>query len=474
MSERIFSMMTQPHVLDASILREYDIRGKVNITLREIDCYYVGRAFGTLLKRRGLKTAALGFDGRETSPLFSAAVARGLNDSGIDVENVGLGPTPMVYFAMVSRKKDAAVIVTGSHSPLSDNGIKMAYCDGPFYGDAVQGIGRLCAGADFESGQGCTTEHDIRDAYVARLVQEWRGPRPLKVAWDCGNGAAGEITRRLTALLPGEHILLYDDIDGRFPNHHPDPTVEKNMRDLATTVRTHGCDVGIGFDGDADRIGAVDAQGRFIAADLLMAVYAAEVLRDLPGATIIGDVKCSRVFFDEVTRLGGRPVMWNTGHSLIKAKAKVEKAPLAGELAGHICFSDRHDGFDDAPYCAVRLLNLISESAQGLAGLTAHLPEMQNTPEVRFAVPAARKFLIAPEIKARLQKINQPDATLTDIDGVRVTTPDGWWLIRSSNTEDLLTVRAEGFTAEGLARLTAQLEEQLALSDIASPFRAAA
>lgn len=467
-------MTAQSHVFDPTILREYDIRGKVATSLSENDCYYVGRAFGTLLKRRGGKTAALGFDGRETSPAYAAAVARGLNDCGIDVENVGLGPTPMVYFAMVARKKDAAVIVTGSHSPLSDNGIKMAYHDSPFYGDAVQEIGRLAAKGDFEVGQGGQTTHDIRDAYVDRLFAEWHGTRALKVAWDCGNGAAGEITRRLTAKLPGEHILLYDDIDGRFPNHHPDPTVEKNMRDLARVVREKGCDVGIGFDGDGDRIGAVTAQGDFIAADLIMAVYAAEVLKNNPGATIIGDVKCSRVFFDEITRLGGKPLMWNTGHSLIKAKAKAEKSPLAGELAGHICFADRHDGFDDAPYCAVRLLNLISNSSNGLAGLMSHLPRMHNTPEVRFGVSPARKFDIAPEIKARLQKINQSDVTLCDIDGVRVTTPDGWWLMRPSNTEDLLTVRAEGFTPEGLARLTAQLEEQLELSGIASPFRAAA
>ncbi len=467
-------MTQQSHVFDASILREYDIRGKVGISLSEIDCYYVGRAFGTLLARRGGKTAAVGYDGRETSPVFTAAVIRGLNDCGISVQNVGLGPTPMVYFAMVHLGTDAALVVTGSHSPLSDNGIKMAYHDSPFYGEAVQEIGRLCAAGDFVSGQAGAVDYDITDIYVARLLEEWRGGRPLKVAWDCGNGAAGEVVRRLTAQLPGTHVLLYDEIDGRFPNHHPDPTVEKNMRDLAKVVREQGCDIGIGFDGDADRIGAVDTQGNFIAADVIMAVYAAEVLKTNPGATIIGDVKCSRVFFDEITRLGGKPLMWNTGHSLIKAKAKLEKAPLAGELAGHICFADRHYGFDDAPYCAVRLLNLVSESAGGLAALTAHLPKMHNTPEVRFAVPAARKFDIAPEIKERLQKINQPDATLNDIDGVRVTTPDGWWLMRPSNTEDVLTVRAEGFTVEGLARLTAQLEDQLAQSGIASPFRLAA
>ncbi|MDP2206444.1 MAG: phosphomannomutase/phosphoglucomutase, partial [Alphaproteobacteria bacterium] len=395
---------------------------------------------------------------------------RGLTDCGLDVENIGLGPTPMVYFAMKTRGMDAAVMVTGSHSPLSYNGIKMAYSTGPFYGAMVQEIGKLATAGDFESGTGTITTADVQDIYIDRMMQDYHGTRDLSVAWDCGNGATGEIIRRLVKKLPGKHVLLFDEIDGTFPNHHPDPTVAKNLVDLQKAVRDNGCDIGIGFDGDGDRIGAVDAAGNILWADILMAVYAAEVLKTHPGAHVIADVKCSRVLFDEIERLGGKPVMWNTGHSLIKARAQELQSPLAGELAGHICFADKYYGFDDAPYCAVRLLDILSRSGKPLADLVAHLPKMENTPEVRFHVPAERKFKIAPEILARLRSENAQDVSINDIDGVRVTTPDGWWLMRASNTEDVLTIRAEGFNADGLAKLKAQLVSQLSQSGIGSPF----
>lgn len=457
--------------LHPSILREYDIRGTVGNTLNDEDCYFIGRAFGSMLRRtQDGKIAAVGYDGRESSPSFAKYVIRGLTDCGIDVENIGVGPTPMAYFAMKSRNLDAAVIITGSHSPLSYNGVKMTYKSGPFFGAMVQEIGKLCAAGDFETGKGSARQVDVQDAYVERMLQDYAGPRKLKVAWDIGNGAAGEIIRRLVRKLPGEHILLFDEIDGTFPNHHPDPTVAKNLVDLQKAVRDNGCDIGIGFDGDADRIGAVDAEGNILWADLLLAVYAAEVLKEHPGASIIADVKCSRVLFDEIARLGGKPVMWNTGHSLIKAKMQALKAPLAGELAGHICFADKYYGFDDAPYCAVRLLDILSRSGKSLAQLTAHLPRMHNTPEVRFHVRPERKFQIAPEIRERLKKERAKDIEINDIDGVRVTTPDGWWLMRPSNTEDALTIRAEGFSEEGLGRLKAQLVAQLEESGVPSPF----
>lgn len=469
-AETATASQKQTHVIHPGILREYDIRGTVGDTLREEDCYFIGRAFGTLVKRRGGKKVSVAYDGRESSPAFSANVMRGLTDCGLDVENVGLGPTPMGYFAMKTRGADAAVVVTGSHSPLSYNGIKMAYSTGPFYGAMVQEIGKLAAAGDFETGQGKVTEADVQDAYVARMMQDYQGTRDLSIAWDCGNGATGEIIRRLVKKLPGKHVLLFDDIDGTFPNHHPDPTVAKNLVDLQKAVRDNGCDIGIGFDGDGDRIGAVDAAGNILWADIIMAVYAGEVLQTHPGAYIIADVKCSRVLFDEVERLGGKPVMWNTGHSLIKARAQELQSPLAGELAGHICFADKYYGFDDAPYCAVRLLDILSRSGKTLAELVAHLPRMENTPEVRFHVPAARKFQIAPEILARLRAENAESIAINDIDGVRVTTPDGWWLMRASNTEDVLTIRAEGFDTAGLGRLKSQLVSQLAQSGIADPF----
>lgn len=458
------------HVFDPSILREYDIRGTAGGTLKERDCYFTGRAFGTMLKRRGGKTCVVGYDGRATSPSFAQNLIKGLNESGIDVENTELGPTPLFYFAMKSRGLDGAAVVTGSHSPLAYNGIKMAYGDQPFYGAMVQEIGHIAATGDFETGRGAVQIVDVQDAYVERLLKDYTGENDLTVAWDNGNGAAGELLRRLTKRLPGKHILLFDEIDGTFPNHHPDPTVAKNLVDLQRTVRDNHCDLGIGLDGDADRIGAVDESEKILWADILMAIYAAEVLKTHPHAPIIADVKSSRVLFDEIARLGGKPVMWNTGHSLIKAKMQEMKAPLAGELAGHICFGDKYYGFDDGLYCAIRLLNIISHADAPLSALIAHLPEMQNTPEIRFPVDAARKFAIAPEIKERLRVENNKDIVVNDIDGVRVTTPDGWWLIRPSNTEDLLTIRAEGFTQEGLARLKEQVDAQLAASGIRSPF----
>ncbi|MDE1153885.1 MAG: phosphomannomutase/phosphoglucomutase [Micavibrio sp.] len=459
------------HTFNTSILREYDIRGTVGETLKEADCYFIGRAFGTMLRRtQNGKSVAVGFDGRASSRPFADNVIRGLMDCGLTVEDVGVGPTPMVYFAMKSRKLDAAVVITGSHSPLSYNGVKMAYYNGPFYGAMVQEIGKLAAAGDFESGTGSVATVDVQDAYVDRMLQDYHGTKDLKVAWDMGNGAAGEIIRRLTKKLPGKHVLLFDDIDANFPNHHPDPTVAKNLVDLQKAVKDNGCDIGIGFDGDADRIGAIDENATIIWADILMAVYAAEVLKTHPGATIIADVKCSRVLFDEVARLGGKPLMWNTGHSLIKAKMLETKSPLGGELAGHICFADKYYGFDDAPYCAVRLLNILSTAGKKLSEMVAHLPKMHNTPEYRFHVPADRKFHIAPEIKTRLKAANLQDTEINDIDGVRVTTPDGWWLMRPSNTEDLLTIRAEGFTEAGLEKLKSQLVDQLSQSGIGSPF----
>ena len=463
-------MTLETHNFDPGILREYDIRGIVGSTLKEADCYFTGRAFGTELRRLGAKTVAVGFDGRKSSPAFCNEVIRGLNMCGLNVENVGLGPTPMVYFAMKSRGLDAAVVVTGSHGPVSSNGIKMALKSGPFYSQAIQNIGRLAALGDFEQGNGKTVSVDVQDAYVERLLKDYTGSKNLTVAWDNGNGAAGEIIRRLTKKLPGKHILLFDKIDATFPNHHPDPAVAGNLIDLQKAVLDNGCDAGVAFDGDADRIGVVDEKGNILWADILMTIYASEVLKTHPSTSIVADVKSSLVLFDEISRLGGKPVMGNSGHSIVKAKMLETGALLGGELAGHICFADHYYGFDDGPYCAIRLLNILSHTKKPLSSLISHLPEMHNTPEVRFQVPTARKFKIAPEIKKRLQSSNKKNVSINDTDGVRVTTPDGWWLVRASNSEDVMTVRAEGFTLEELERLKVQVIEQLKLSGIESPF----
>lgn len=444
------------------ILREYDIRGQIGKNLSATDAYAVGCAYGTYVKRNtGGTRVCLGYDGRETSPAFQDAVTAGLIAMGITVERIGLGPTPMLYFAVKHRKADAGIMITGSHNPGDYNGFKMTLQNSPVFGSAVQEIGRIAAAADYETGTGSVTDIDIQDDYVARLLQDFKG-RPMKVAWDCGNGAAGEIARRLVARLPGEHILLFDEIDGRFPNHHPDPTVDENLADLIRVVRDQKCDLGIAFDGDADRIGAVDENGNVMRCDTMMTLYARDVLSRHPGAPIIGDVKCSQVMYDEIARLGGQPVMWKTGHSLIKAKMYEMKAPLAGELSGHIFFADGWYGFDDGLYCAIRLLNCLTATGGTASQSLAHLPHTFNTPELRFEVDEAEKFALIDRIteSIREQAAANPVLLVNDIDGVRVTTADGWWLIRASNTQNVLVTRCEGQSKEGLDRLIAMVKNE--------------
>jgi len=460
--------MTQSgHQFHRSVLREYDIRGIVGTTLGAADARAIGKAYGTMILRSGGDVIALGFDGRVSSPELSTALAEGLVSTGVKVKRVGLGPTPMLYFAIKHLHAAAGIMVTGSHNPPTHNGFKMALYGGPVYGDAIQAIGKLATTGDFETGEGSIEDIDIQDAYVDRLLQDYSGPRDLKIVWDAGNGATGEILRRMTAKLPGEHHLLFDEIDGRFPNHHPDPTVPENLVDLQKAVAEFGADLGIGFDGDGDRIGAIDGTGRIVWGDQLLAIYAREVLAARPGAIIIADVKASQVLFDEITRLGGTPLMFKTGHSLIKAKMAETGSPLAGEMSGHIFFADKWYGFDDALYCGIRLASLVSQSDQSLAQMVDTLPKVFNTPETRFEVEAARKFQVIVEVKERLSKV--PGITVNDIDGVRVNTPDGWWLARASNTQEVLVARAESSSLEGLERLKDQLKAELAASGIAPP-----
>jgi len=455
------------HVFHPSVLREYDIRGIVGKTLGPLDAHAIGRAYGTLVQRKGGNVIALGYDGRLSSPELTEAVTEGLVSTGAHVKRVGLGPTPMLYYAIKHLGADAGIMVTGSHNPSDHNGFKMALSGGPVYGDAILAIGEIAGGGHYAAGPGKIEDFDIQDAYVERLLKDYLGPRPLKIVWDSGNGASGEILRRLTAKLPGEHILLFDEIDGRFPNHHPDPTVPENLVDLQKAVAESGADIGIGFDGDGDRIGAIDGTGRIIWGDQLLAIYAREVLATHPGETIIADVKASQILYDEIARLGGKPLMWKTGHSLIKAKMAETGSPLAGEMSGHIFFADKWYGFDDALYCGVRLASLVSLASKSLASIADELPKVFNTPETRFEVEAARKFEVIREVKARLAAVE--GITVNDIDGVRVNTPDGWWLARASNTQEVLVARAESATLDGLERLKALLKEQLSLSGISPP-----
>jgi phosphomannomutase len=454
------------HAFDASILREYDIRGIVDETLTAADAEALGRAFGTTVVREGGRTVALGYDGRLSSPTLAQALARGLASTGCDVVQVGLGPTPMLYFAGKHLGCDGAMMVTGSHNPPTHNGFKMVLKGAAIYGDGIRRLGDIAARGDFAVGSGCIADRPMVDDYVARLLADADLARPLTVAWDAGNGAAGEVMARLTQKLPGRHILLNEKIDGSFPSHHPDPTVPENLEQLRAAVLAHGCDLGIAFDGDGDRIGVLDGKGRILWGDQFLVFLAKDVLRRMPGATIIADVKASQVLFDEIARMGGTPLMWRTGHSLIKAKMAETRAPLAGEMSGHIFFADRYYGYDDALYAAVRLLNVVARDPLSLAELRDSLPHVVNTPELRIPCGETRKFAVIEEVKARLQAAG---AEISGIDGVRVRAKDGWWLLRASNTQAVLVARCEASSEPGLARLEAALREQLGKSGVALP-----
>jgi phosphomannomutase len=458
------------HRFHSSILREYDIRGVVGETLSADDAYHLGRAFGTVLASdvggAGGGSAALGYDGRLSSPDLADALARGLADCGLTVREIGLGPTPMLYFAAATLGVTGAIMVTGSHNPPDYNGFKLVRGGRSFFGEDIQRLGRIAETGDYADGSGTRRSEEIFDAYVARIAGDYDGERGLKVAWDAGNGAAGEAMQALTARLPGKHILLNADIDGTFPNHHPDPTVPDNLAQLIETVRGEGCDLGIAFDGDGDRMGAVDSQGRILWGDQILLCLAREVLRDRPGAAVIADVKSSQMLFDGIAKAGGKPIMWKTGHSLIKSKMHEEHAPLAGEMSAHIFFADRYYGYDDALYAAVRLLGAIDRSGESLASFRDSLPQVVNTPELRFPCPEERKFAVIDEVRQRLK---DSGAEVVAIDGVRVKTEDGWWLLRASNTQDVLVARCEAQDEAGLQRLAADLTQQIEESGLEAP-----
>jgi phosphomannomutase len=456
------------HKFDPTILREYDIRGIVGKTLSVDDACAIGEAFALTLAQTGGRSVAVGFDGRLTSTRLEAALVDGLTRRGADVVRIGLGPTPMLYFASATLDVDGAIMVTGSHNPPEYNGFKIVLGNKPFYGAAIRHLGETAASLTTASCsiRGRIEQRAVLEDYVARLVQDYDGTRPLSVAWDIANGATGEVMQRLVPRLPGDHILLNATIDGRFPAHHPDPTMPENLVELQQTVVARHCDLGIAFDGDGDRIGVVDAQGRIMWGDQLMVVLSRDVLQQHPGAPIIADVKASQVLFDEIARMGGRPMMVPTGHSLIKAKLAETGAPLAGEMSGHIFFADRYYGYDDAIYVAVRLLGILGRSEETLAQMADRLPQVVNTPELRFPCDDTLKFAVVEEVRDRLRLAG---SEINDLDGVRVKTIDGWWLLRASNTQDVLVARAEAATEAGLERLRDCLAEQLSKSGISLP-----
>ena len=448
-------------------MREYDIRGTVPENFNPDVIHAIARGFGTLAKRDGCQTVAIGYDGRLSSPELEAAAVRGLSECGLQVIRVGMGPSPMLYFATYDLPADAGLMITGSHNPEQYNGVKMVIGGQPFWGPDIQKLGQLIAEGDFESGAGVAHEHPVMDAYIERVLKDFSGDKPLTVAWDTGNGVSGDAIRALTAKLPGEHVLINIEIDGTFPNHHPDPTVEKNLEQLKEVVCGQRCDLGFAFDGDGDRLGLVDSQGRVLWGDQILVILASEVLADIPGSTIIADVKASQVFFDEVERMGGKPMMWQTGHSNIKSKMKEIKAPLAGEMSAHIFFGHKYYGFDDAIYAAVRLLGILSRSEKTLDQIFDDMPKMITTPEARFPCPDEKKFEIVEAVKGRLKSIK--GIVVYDMDGVRVQSDDGWWLLRASNTEPVLSARCESASEEGLARVKAAFSEQVRASGLEPP-----
>ena len=461
------------HTFDATVLREYDIRGIIGETLGPDDARAIGRTFGSMLREAGGRTVAVGYDGRVSSPMLCHALIEGLNGAGCDVVNVGMGPTPMLYFAEASNEEvDGGIQITGSHNPANYNGFKMVFQGRPFFGEDIQELGRRAASGEWSDGTGEVEERDIMGAYIDRLLTGLGGVdegalSKMRVGWDAGNGAAGPALEKLVARMPGEHHTLYTEVDGNFPNHHPDPTVEANLEDLKALVAEKNLDFGVAFDGDGDRIGAIDGEGRVIWGDQLLMIYAEDLLKARgdrwSGATIIADVKASGALFEHVGKCGGKPLMWKTGHSLIKSKMKETGSPLAGEMSGHVFFADDYYGYDDALYAGVRLMASAARLGKSVTQLRGDMPQMINTPEMRFQVDESRKFAAVDEVKERL---SNTDADVNGTDGVRVNTADGWWLLRASNTQDVLVARAESDSEEGLERLMAQIDEQLGLSGL--------
>ena len=453
------------HSFHSSVLREYDVRGIVDETLFEADARALGKAFGTHVLRAGGKKVAVGYDGRISGPAMSAALIDGLLSTGVDVVCIGMGATPMLYYAVFELDTDGGIMVTGSHNPPNYNGFKMMLGKKPCFGEAIQALGKTANDGDFETGSGNRSGEDVFDRYIDRLMQDFEGGS-FKIAWDPANGAAGPAVEALTKRLPGEHIVINGEVDGTFPNHHADPTVEENLEQLKDIVKAEGCDFGFSFDGDGDRIGTIDAMGRVVWGDQMLAVLGEHLLQEIPGAPIIADVKASQVLFDRIDALGGQGIMWKTGHSLIKAKMTEMGAPLAGEMSGHIFYKHKFYGHDDAMYAGIRFINAVQALGGDLVTLKDALPHAINTPELRFDCDENRKFVVIDEVRDRL---TVEGATMSTVDGVRVQTADGWWLLRASNTQAVLVARCEASSEAGLERLKAALVQALSASGVAAP-----
>ena len=445
-------------MLKATIFREYDIRGIAETELLNADVADLGRALGTYLLRHGGPRINLGRDCRLSSPRLHDALLEGLLATGCEVTDIGVVPTPLLYFSAAHLEADGGVMITGSHNPSEFNGFKTVCGSGSLHGEAIQEVRHLMEARDFASGHGTQHSMDVIPAYLDELSPQFEFSRRIKVVLDAGNGTAGPVIHQLLKRLNVEVTELFFEMDGGFPNHHPDPTVPANLQDLQDAVHAQKADLGIAFDGDADRIGAVDENGEVIYGDLLLLIYGREILTRKPGATIIGEVKCSQLLYDELKRLGGNPIMYKTGHSLIKAKMKQEHAELAGEMSGHMFFADRYLGYDDALYAACRLIEIVAKSGQPLSAQLAGLPKLLSTPEIRVDCPDETKFAVVARVAEQFRKTHN----VIDVDGIRVLFGEGWGLLRASNTQPVLVMRFEAASETLLARYQAEVEAALA------------
>jgi phosphomannomutase/phosphoglucomutase len=428
--------------IDPAILRAYDIRGLVDQDLTEDSVRQLGHAIGSTARAANQDTLVVGYDGRSSSPRLAKALQAGLRAAGCDVIDIGQVPTPVMYFATHHLGTQAGVAITGSHNPAAYNGLKTIINGRPLWGEGIAALGTRIANNDLYHGRGESRQADVLSAYTARITGDVQLTRPLRVVVDCGNGVPGAVAPGVLAALGAEVIPLFCEVDGDFPNHHPDPTVPENLTDLIAAVAEHNADLGLAFDGDGDRLGVVDDSGHIIWADRQMMLYARAILANQPGAQIVFDVKCSARLAEVIEQAGGEACMWKTGHSLIKEKLRETAAPLAGEMSGHLFFNDRWYGFDDAIYAAARLLELLSAESRSASAIFAELPEPVTTPEIRLDLNEGEPARL---MQALMQQANDfSEARVTTIDGLRVDFANGWGLVRASNTQPCLVMRFEG------------------------------
>jgi len=449
----------EKHLFNKTILREYDIRGIIEKDLHFYDSLYLGKSFATFINNLKLKNIVIGYDGRQTSPKLEKHLFDGLISKGIKVYRIGLVPTPLLYYSMYKLKLDGGVMVTGSHNPPNYNGFKIVLRNKSIIGKDILNIAKISSEGKFSKDiKGIEVKKSMSNNYLNFLLKLIKIPDDIKVAWDPGNGAAGKIIYDLTKKINGNHYLINYKIDGNFPSHHPDPTIPKNLKQLIKLVKDKKCDVGFAFDGDGDRLGVVDNKGNIIWSDIVVAFLARDVLKKKPKAKIILDIKTSQVVFDEIKRLKGIPILWKTGHSLIKKKMKEIKSVFAGEMSGHIFFGDSYYGFDDAIYASVRFLNLYSEIGQPLSEILNKIPKSYTTPELRFPTSEKEKFIIIDKLRHKLKKEKK---NYIGIDGVRYVTKDGWWLVRASNTQNIIVGRCESFSKKNLRKIKENLRKNL-------------